>query len=205
MRAMVPRFAACLALASLAAAPALAQTLGPRLQDAKIVGHGSTITITRLPVRTPEGIVYRDITIQLKVDATGDVGVRAQGNSPAPSAPTAQLQSRVSPPPGTQDVTVGSITETPTAPEVEAHFIAGTYRGPDGALVQVMRTGRPLTGGQFPTWALTALGESPITSAAWYAGPLRTNPHQALINRAHINSNDYSYGIIDASGPEHFD
>lgn len=51
-------FALALSTLPLGAPAAFAQqpdpaALGPRLQDATIVGQGGTLTITRLPVKTP--------------------------------------------------------------------------------------------------------------------------------------------------------
>jgi hypothetical protein len=44
-----------------------------------------------------------------------------------------------------------------------------------------------------------------IGSAEWYSGPIRTNPHQELLNQAKITSDTYSYGVVDGSGAGHFD
>jgi hypothetical protein len=183
------------------ALPAAAQSdapLGPQLQKAEIRGHGDTITIKRLPVRTPNGIVYRDITIQLKLDASGDVLARAatsHGQAPH-AAPTVVAH----------DVTVSRVTETATAPEVAAQFTPGLYREEgSGALLRLTDEGRHLYA-DFPTWSLSQVGGDPtFSSARWYAGPMRTNPQLDMIRRAGITSDTYSYGAVTSSGAGDFD
>ena len=172
--------------------------LGPRLQDATIIGRGGTIIIRRLPVQTPGGIVYRDITINLQVDAAGALRVDAEGAK-------ASLRVRRSALFATHDVTVGSISETATPPEVAVAFTPGLYRTESGGMVSVLREGNRLFAG-FPTYSLSVVsGDSPFSAAEWYAGPLRTNPHRGMVSRAGITSDTYSYGVVSGSGGGHFD
>jgi len=178
---------------------AWAQALGPKLQDATIYGRGGTITIKRLPVRTPNGVVYRDITIQLQFDASGALHLDA-----ATQAPHAALTAAVSAPLPAHDVTVQSITETATPPEVAATFLPGMYRSDSGGMVRLVQG--PTIGSRFPTWSLIPVaGDLPLSGADWYAGPMRTNPHQRLLSIARVNTADYSYGTADGSGSGGFD
>ena len=65
-----------LTLAGSAAAQDTAPALGEaitRLQDATVVARGTTIRITRLPIHTAGGTIYRDVTIELHVDQQGRV------------------------------------------------------------------------------------------------------------------------------------
>jgi hypothetical protein len=187
--------------------PAMAQQppagpMGPQLQDATIFGRGDTITVRRLPVRTPAGVVYRDITIKLQVDSSGAVRADARGHGSATPATMPRAATAVI----AHDVTVGQVTETATAPEVAAPFTAGLYRDDaNGGLVRLVNQGKHLFEA-FPTWALASVsGDTVISAAEWYAGPIRTNPHHALLQRAGVTSDSYSYGVVDANGSGHFD
>jgi hypothetical protein len=184
--------------------PARAQNLGPQLQDASISGRGNVITVRRMPVRTPSGIVYRDITIELKLDASGAVEADAHGRNglgPGGTAGPARATATIA-----HDVTIGQVTETATAPEVAAPFIAGTYRDDaHGGMVRIFSEKNRVFEG-FPTWSLASIyGDTVISSAEWYAGPLRTNPHRGMARNAGISDDAYSYGVVDSSGPGHFD
>lgn len=112
------------------------------------------------------------------------------------------------------DVTIGQVTETAAAPEVEAPFVAGFYRDVDGGgMVHVIRTGRAIvtrgfgvTTADFPTWTLSAVGgDTAITAAHWYAGPIHSNPNRHLVNLAGVTDETYSYGSADADGAANFD
>jgi hypothetical protein len=178
---------------------ARAQSLGPKLQDASIYGRNGTITIKRLPVHTPTGIVYRDITIQLQFDASGALHVDA-----ASKTPQARITATVAAPVPAHDVTVQSITETATPPDTETPFLTGSYRSDSGALVRVVKVAT--IGSRFPTYSLIpVLGDLPLSGADWYSGPARTNPHARLMNIAGVDPNAYAYGTTEGSGAGAFD
>jgi hypothetical protein len=190
-------------LALLAAPLAHAQSLGPKLQDASIYGRDGTITIKRLPVRTPTGIVYRDITIQLQFDAAGELHVDAASKALPPGVKAA-LTATVAAPVPAHDLTIQSLTETATPPDTETPFLTGSYRSDSGALVRVVKVAT--IGSRFPTYSLIpVLGDLPLGGADWYAGPARTNPHARLMNIAGVDPNAYAYGTTEGSGAGAFD
>jgi hypothetical protein len=220
------RLAATLCVLNLAAPSAKAQdaangALGPRLQDATIVGQGSTIVIKRLPVNTPNGVVYRNITIELKLDEAGALQASTaplRAGAPAGTSAAAGTPNGAAPATATatiaHDVAIGQVTETAALPEVEAPFVAGFYRDvAGGGLVHVINTGRALEPrgfgvgiAPFPTWTLSAIGgDTAVSSAHWYAGPVRTSPNKHLIALAGTTDDSYSYGTVDANGSGNFD
>jgi len=191
--------AAPLLLAPLIAEPALAQPAQPSLQDAAgIHGSGGTLTITRLPIHTASGIIYRDVTIELHADAQGNVTIATDtaghallGAAPRPGA--ALAVAATPPSPG-----VVQLTQQPSAPLVMQHFTAGMYETAGGAVVQVIDRGIDLVHG-VPAWSITTVsGGSALESAIWYSGPPYVNPKARRLQNAGITSAAYAYGISDA-------
>jgi hypothetical protein len=179
---------------------ARAQPAEPRLQDATVVARGGTITISRLPIRTASGVIYRDVTIELHVDAAGRVTLatdgagRALAGRGAAAGPRVALQAV---PSGTAAPEAGAIElpQRASPPTVFQHFTAGTYTTAGGSLVTLQDRGRDLVHG-VPAWTLT--GDGPIASATFYSGPPRLNPRLARLQRAGITAEDYAYGTSDA-------
>jgi len=156
----------------------LAQAAEPRLQDATITGNGGTITISRLPVHTAHGTIYRDVTIQLSVDEAGNVQF-------ATRAPGAPVTAPVRP----------ALVQAPSLPPKPQHFSPGTYEGPDGSL---MKLSRDETDGTV-TWHFSTLhaGSGTLEGASWQEGAIQDNPHALIIRRARITALDYSYGVSE--------
>ena len=191
-----------------------ARAATPQLENANIEGQGGTLTITRMPIKTPSGTIYRDVVIQLQADDAGNVTF-ARGRLPATSGATiagrapAPANSPVTPPeptvsgggaltqtePGLAEVQ--PLTVSPSKPVKVQQFKAGTYQGNDGSLVHVTGGGNALLEG-VPVWTLTAIGGSgALTSAIWYEGLISDNPRERVIKRAGITSLDYAYGTSD--------
>jgi hypothetical protein len=154
-----------------------AQAAEPRLQDATIKGSGGTITISRLPVRTSHGTIYRDVTIELSVDEDGRVHF-ATGAPTTPGKPSPAL------------------VQAPSLPPRPQHFRPGTYEGSDGALMHLTVTTQP---DGPPAWHLSTLraGSGTIEAASWQEGAIAENSHADIIRRAGITSQDYSYGLSE--------
>ena len=154
--------------------PALAQGAEPQLQDATISGSGNTITINNMPVRTSHGTIYRDVTIEIRVDENGVVSF-------APGARPTDIPK--------------PIVQAPALPPRVQQFREGTYAAEGGTLMQLTYV-KPTFGG-VPLWTFTQFGAQPgpIAEATWYEGPIVGSPHAAAIRRAGITSMLYSYGV----------
>ena len=198
------RIATPLACALLLALPAAAQDATTRLQDAQLVARGDTITITRLPIRTAAGTIYRDVTIELHVDAQGRVtlatdaaGRAVAAGMPAPALPTRasgrQHQVALQSVPSGQPI---ELPQQPSAPITFQTFTAGTYSAPDGSLLDVQNRGMDLIH-HVPAWSLRS-DNAAITAATWYSGPPFLNPRSTRLKRAQITSTQYAYGTSDA-------
>ena len=188
------------------ALPASAQTdpATTRLQDAQVVARGNTIAITRLPIKTATGTIYRDVTIELQVDAQGHVtlatdstGRAVAGGMAAPSLPARAsgrpAQVALQAVPSGQPI---ELPQQPSAPIVFQQFTAGTYTAPDGSIVQVQDRGRDLIHG-VPAWSLRS-DNAAITEATWWSGPPFLSPRSTRLKRAEITSTQYAYGVSDA-------
>lgn len=186
---------------------AFAQTAEPRLQDATVVAKGGTISISRLPIRTPSGTIYRDVTIELHVSADGRVTLATDGAGRAlaggvAAAPSQQVALRAVPS-GTRpaEETAIELPQRPSPPVVFQKFTAGTYTTPDGALVQLEERGRDLIHG-VPMWSMA--GDGPISSATFYSGPPRLNPRSRRLRNAGLTSEAFAYGTTDSGTGEIF-
>ena len=167
---MIKRFS----LIALLLLPTLAQAAEPQLQDATISGNGNTITINNMPVRTSHGTIYRDVTIEIRVDENGVVSF-------APGARPTDIPK--------------PIVQAPALPPRVQQFREGTYAAEDGTLMRLAYI-TPTFGG-VPLWTFTQFGDQPgpLAEATWYEGPIIGSPHAAAIRRAGITSMLYSYGV----------
>ncbi len=204
------RLAPLLACALACPAAAQTETATTRLQDATVVARGNTIAITRLPIKTAAGTIYRDVTIELRVDAQGHVTLAtdAAGRAVAAGMPVPALPARPSGRPAQvalQAVPSGQpveLPQKPSAPIVFQTFIAGTYTGRDGSILQVQDRGRDLIHG-VPSWSLRS-DTAAITDAIWWSGPPFMSPRSNRLKRAQITSTQYAYGTSEAGTGEVF-
>jgi hypothetical protein len=142
------------------------------LDYSNVSAAGSTITITRLPIKLPSGsFIYKDVTVQLAADGNGALTY-------SPSTPVQPL----SPPLKTNNFLAGTYQYTP---ETGYGF---ALSGPSG-----------VPGSTETKWETNAVaGETNTcgTPAVFYVGPLASNPNYARIHAAGITSTEYSYGVI---------
>ena len=189
------------ALFVLLALPAAAQEATTRLQDAVVSARGSTISIRRLPIHTATGTIYRDVTIELRVDSQGRVSLATDsaGRVVAPGMPAPPAQVALQSVPSGAPV---ELPQRPSAPIVMQIFRAGTYTAPDGSFVHVSDRGNDLVH-HLPAWSLSADG-GVLASALWWSGPPEMNPKHARLKDADITGTDYAYGVSDTGNSEMF-
>lgn len=182
-------------LAAAGAAPA--QTL--HLEDARVLAHGNVITVSRVPLSTPSGTVYRDVRIALTADAAGNISIAIPKQAaPIVSRPAAPLiVSQPSP----------LIVSRPSPPLVVHRFLAGTYRTADGSgLFNVIDLGVPF-GHATPRYKIAAIGAggSVLDGATWDAGPMETNGLRHRLEDAGITDGTLAYGTSDGGSGGPFD
>jgi len=168
---------------------AAAQT--PRLEDATIDGRGGHLNIVRLPIDINGKTVYRDITLDFKVDAKGDVSIVsnvAQPRGGAGGSVVAVAPTTISP----------IVVSKPSIPPTAQNFHSGTYRGTDGTAYHLAKNGIPF-GGDLPEWQLTVLGPGGhvLDGATWYDGAIDKSPVRRRLRNAGITSEALSYGVSD--------
>jgi len=168
-----------LVLGMISMAPAIGATPTPHLQDSTIVGTDGTITATDVPVETSTGsLVYKDVVIQLNATTNGNLTL-------APGYP--KIMNAIEP--------------------ILNNFVAGNYTAPSsiGSKLLVTVNGPGVGSGGTTVWSLApASGANCGTypaSAAWYTGPIASNPLSARIKKAGITSSFYSYGLVGVSPP----
>ncbi|MGB8260953.1 MAG: hypothetical protein WCE75_11405 [Terracidiphilus sp.] len=152
-------------------------------QYATLTGTTNTINATMVPVVTPTGTAYKDLTFQVTVSSTGAIAI-VSGSPTVVASPTTQ----------------------------SAGFKAGTYNGPNfgsGSVytgMQVVVSGPGVVPGGFTDWSLS--GSSGGTShypypasATWYVGSPTSpnNPLAARLKKVGITSTAYSYGTASYS------
>lgn len=206
-RAQAVISAGLLILASGSPVPAFAQSTTTRLQDATVVAKGNTISISRLPIHTPSGIIYRDVTIELHVDATGRVTLATNGagrSTPGATSPggTRQVALRAVPSGTPQADDAIELPQRPSPPVVFQHFTPGTYSAADGSLLRLSERGMDLVH-NVPMWTLSSDG-GVITSATFYSGPPRLNPRSRRLRNAGLTSETYAYGTSDGGSGDVF-
>ena len=143
-------------------------------QFSTLTGTGGTLTATLVPVVTSTGaIVYKNVTLQFNVDASGNLtlatGFPQVGPSPTP---------------------------------IVSSFSAGHYVGPStiyNGTMNINVSGPGITAGGATEWTLAAgTGANCNTypgTATWYVGPLATSPLAARLSKAGITSTAWSYGV----------
>ncbi len=186
------------------------------LKDATVVARGTTIRITRLPIHTNAGTIYRDVTIELHVDQQGRVtlatdnagraiaagvpaGSQSRPRSPGTPAPATAGPAQValqSVPSGQASAGAIELPQQPSAPIVFQKFTPGTYTAADGSLIQVESRGMDLIH-HVPSWSLSSPTGAAITSAVWWSGPPFLSPRSNRLKRAQITGTDYAYGVSD--------
>lgn len=148
-------------------------------QFSTLTGFGDTVTATLVPVVTSTGvIVYKNVTLQFNVDASGNLTLAAGFPQVGPS-PTPIVSS----------------------------FHAGRYVGPStilGGNAIINISGPGVTVGGATEWTLAAAsGASPYTypgTGTWYVGPIATSPLATRLKSAGITSTAWYYGVASASG-----
>jgi hypothetical protein len=143
-------------------------------QYATITGSNNVLNVTMLPVITPTGTVYKNLTLKVNADSNGDITV-------APGSPT--------------------IVAAPAI--LASSFQAGTYVGPatiNGGQNKITVTGPGVIPGGTTVWSLRSSSDPNVctypASATWYVGVPTSpgNPEYARLKKAGITSTAYSYG-----------
>jgi hypothetical protein len=156
------------------ARPEVTPTYYAEFQYATITGTTNTINATMVPVVTSTGVVYKNLTLQVNVSATGVITV-ATGSPTVVASPSVMVSA----------------------------FKAGTYMGPstvNGGRNLITVSGPGVVSGGQTVWSLSAsTGADSCTypaSASWYVGsPTSTNnPLYTRLANAKITSTAYSYG-----------
>jgi hypothetical protein len=152
-------------------------------QYATLTGTTNTINASLVPIVTPSGTVYKEITFQVNVSSSGAVTIVS-----------------------------GSPTSVNSSTTQAAGFKAGTYIGPHFGSntqyngMQITVSGPGVVGGGYTDWSLQAASGSTAScqypvSATWYVGsPTSTNnPLYARLKKAGVTSTAYSYGTLGSS------
>jgi len=160
-------------------APSQANTSTPyaEVQYATLTGSTDVINVTMLPLVTPTGIVYKNVTVPLAVSVSSA---------------------------GVVTLTAGTPTVVTAPTPVVSNFVAGPYVGPGvtgSAETQLLTLAGPgVTSGGATEWSITtrpgATGCTFPTTATFYVGPLAGNPLYPRLQKAGINSTAYSYGVM---------
>lgn len=143
----------------------------PFLEDSSIYGTASVITVSRVPIKTADGIIYKDLTLTLaSVDSNGTL----KG--------TAKVTQVVSPP-----LPTGSL-------------MAGVYGRSDDTRNQFQLSGPGALGNTGEAiWTMVTVAGSPCSSpAVIYTGKLQQNPLYARLQAAGIKDTTYDYGVISS-------
>jgi hypothetical protein len=158
-----------LALSIVVSTPvAVAATPAVSLTDSSIYGFGSTVFIPRAPITLPNGkVIYKDLTIGLKSDATGKLTF-------SPAAPTQSV----------------------SAPIPTSNLVAGTYSGAEGSFVLKGPLVDPAGGVSKWTISPVGGKPFCINTAIVYTGSETSSPLYARLKAVNITSKEYSYGII---------
>ncbi|MEJ0044893.1 MAG: hypothetical protein WDN04_01120 [Rhodospirillales bacterium] len=179
------------------ASAASAQTATPRLQDADINARGGHLSIVRLPIDIGGKTVYRDITLDFKVDANGDVSIATNVKQPSSAAPTSVAPTTISP----------LIVSKPSPPPVVQNYVSGTYRALDGTAYHLSGHGKPIFGSDLPEWQLSVLGTGGkvLDGATWYDGRIDESKLRRRLRLAGITSESLSWGLSDGGNGVGFD
>ena len=143
----------------------------PYLEDSSIYGTASVITVSRVPIKTADGIVYKDLTLTLaSVDSNGTLkGTAKVTQVVSPMLPTGGL-------------------------------MAGVYGRSDNTGIQLQLSGPGALGNTGEAvWTMVTLHYDPCGAPATvYAGKLQQNPLYARLQAAGIKDTTYSYGVINS-------
>ncbi|HKD68563.1 MAG TPA: hypothetical protein VKB84_17095 [Candidatus Binataceae bacterium] len=162
--------------ASAALAAGTATTPAAFFNFSSVIGLNKEITATQVPVQTSTGtIIYKDVTIQINVDAAGNLTY-------ATAAPIATL------------------SPTLTASNIRA----GIYTDAESATFGSQITGPAIIpgGGGEAQWSISAaagLNCVPPQPATFYTGPLADSPLAARVKKALITATQYSFGVVDGA------
>jgi hypothetical protein len=150
-----------------------------QFQYATLTGTTNTLNVTMLPVVTAKGVVYKNLTLAVNVDANGNITV-------APGSPT--------------------ITAAPTT--MASSFKDGPYVGPstvNSGTNLITVSGPGVVVGGTTVWSLTASPNASTctypASATWWVGPPSStnNPLYIRLQKAGITSTAFSYGTIGSA------
>lgn len=143
-----------------------------QFQYATITGTNNVLNVTMLPVVTPKGTVYKNLTLQVTANAEGGITVESATIVPAPTVLATSFKAGTYVGPTTINNGQNKIT------------IAGPGVVPGGTTV----------------WSLTSSSDPNVctypASATWYVGSPTSlgNPLYARLKKAGITSTAYSYG-----------
>ncbi len=157
------------------ASAALAETPAAFFNYSSVIGLNKTITATQVPVQTSTGLIYKDVTIQINVDAAGNLTY-------ATTSPLATLSPMLSP----------------------STFRAGIYTNSSDNRYGLQVAGPSIIpgGGGLAQWSISSapgLACSPPQPATFYTGPLDKSPLAARVSAAGITgitASQYSFGVI---------
>ena len=145
-------------------------------QYATVTGTNNALNITMLPVVTPTGVVYKNVTLQVTSDSKGNLTF---------SAPTAVNAQQI------------------LASNFKAGKYDGPSSVNDGKNVVTVTGPGVVTGGS-TVWSLSASSAPGVcaypVSATWYVGPLSNNALAARLKAAGITSTAYSWGVAGNPG-----
>ena len=165
------------AWAPLAQSQLQAQAAGPEyalFQYSSLTGSGNTITASWVPVVTAAGTtIYKNITLQFNVDASGNLTLIA-----------------------------GYPKVIPAPILVVSSFAAGNYASPSTVLSGkglITVSGPGATDGGATEWSLAASpgadNNTYPSQATWYVGALADSPLANRLKAAGITSTAWSYGV----------
>jgi hypothetical protein len=143
-----------------------------QFQYATITGTNNVLNVTMLPVVTPKGTVYKNLTLQVTANAEGEISVEPAIVVPAPQILASSFKAGTYVGPST--INGGQNKITVTGPGV---IVGGTT-----------------------VWSLTASSDPNVctypATATWYVGSPTSpgNPEYARLKKAGITSPAYSYG-----------
>ncbi len=155
-----------------AVGPAAAQS-APYLDYSDLYGADGTISITRLPIKEPDGsVVYRDATIAVTADTGGTLKAKVTKQAPSQMLITSKFQ-------------------------------AGVYSRSDEGSDRFRVSGPgALGGGGEAKWTIVTINDYPCGAPAeFYTGQLSQNPLYSRLQAAGIADTSYSYGIINDGVP----
>lgn len=149
-----------------------------QFQYATITGTNNVLNVTMLPVVTPKGTIYKNLTLQVTANAEGGITVEPATVVPAPAI---------------------------LATAFKAGKYIGPSSINDGKN-QITVTGPGVVPGGTSVWSLVSSSEPSVCtypiSGTWYVGPIANNPLAARLKKAGISSTAYTWGTAgNGNGP----